>query len=655
MLRTWRDLCRLVLVFRSVAASIMFDWNDQDQVGETIWDELNENEDHLVPYAKDSGEHHLSGFEECSKKQKNDDNKTFVQSAGQSSGTKNSFQDSDMENRLSLNASEDQSGQKLDMDAWPDLPTLNTELTKGALSSLNKSFSSLADGTVQLDCEPELFKNAGEEKENDSFLDCDWASIGDFDDLDRMFRSESIFGHDIVANVGEFLSSSEDVIENTVQSIPMPDIPLRRDEPSDQGGSPFQLVEHSCGKRKVEDKTTDAVEAREEAFCQTTHSNQLMEKDERKQKLLKSRRKAEERSKNRTSQILNNPWPHNISQNQPFLGQNVHPFVISPSQAVLSPTIGQQSKVSGGGVQMENIGPLGQIMYPHYGYPANPFAGIPILQPAQGDRSGKNETSIGHNSLISPNTPSMVPEVVSKPLAMTPQEKMEKLRRRQQVQAMLAIQQQQQQFDHQISSAQHVVPHDSFQRKQIQDDSNNDTATKEYENKLPPSAQNLLLQHDDYQRFSALTDDDSLEKTIYYQLQAALRELDIRVRLCIRDSLFRLATSSMERQNAGDRTSTNKSTKDEHDVSLNEEPSIGKRPARLLDTETYTNPIDRTVAHLLFHRPLESYTRSLNDEMPHSPTLHNPESKPPVYIQGSMSEGEPDSFGELELQHSQSK
>ena len=40
-----------------------------------------------------------------------------------------------------------------------------------------------------------------------------------------------------------------------------------------------------------------------------------------------------------------------------------------------------------------------------------------------------------------------------KPLTMTPQEKIEKLRRRQQMQAMLAIQKQQQEFSHQVPSS----------------------------------------------------------------------------------------------------------------------------------------------------------------------------------------------------------
>jgi len=47
-------------------------------------------------------------------------------------------------------------------------------------------------------------------------------------------------------------------------------------------------------------------------------------------------------------------------------------------------------------------------------------------------------------------------------------------------------------------------------------------------------------------------------------------QLDMRIRLCIRDSLFRLARSAMDRQSASDRSSTNTSNKDDDEVSADE-------------------------------------------------------------------------------------
>jgi len=197
-----------------------------------------------------------------------------------------------------------------------------------------------------------------------------------------------------------------------------------------------------------------------------------------------------------------------------------------------------------------------------------------------------------------------------------------------------------------------MVCQENYQTTNGQEAVKSDIGVEENENKLPASDINLLPLQDSSQIISTLTDDNS-EKTIY-QLHDALRKLDIRVRLCIRDSLFRLARSSMERQNGSDRSSTNKSTRDEHEASVHDETNIGKRHI-LPDAEAYTNPIDRTVAQLLFHRPLESCTRPMNDELPQSPSLHIPVPTLPQNIHGCVSKGEPESFGEMDLQTSESR
>lgn len=48
------------------------------------------------------------------------------------------------------------------------------------------------------------------------------------------------------------------------------------------------------------------------------------------------------------------------------------------------------------------------------------------------------------------------------------------------------------------------------------------------------------------------------------------------------------------------------------------------RNPKWTSVETGTNPIDRTVAHLLFHRPSELLTRAVKEEIPQSPALYNP-------------------------------
>jgi hypothetical protein len=123
-------------------------------------------------------------------------------------------------------------------------------------------YSCSSSDTEQLDGKSEVFGNDQEEKSN-SFLDCDWGNIGDFDDFDRLFRydwklktfysthelnlqslilslldstinfivlssdnfcshSDSIFGNEIVANDSDFLSASSNLMDTAVLSIPIP-------------------------------------------------------------------------------------------------------------------------------------------------------------------------------------------------------------------------------------------------------------------------------------------------------------------------------------------------------------------------------------------------------------------------------------------------
>ncbi|MFS7995998.1 putative LNK family protein [Helianthus anomalus] len=75
--------------------------------------------------------------------------------------------------------------------------------------------------------------------------------------------------------------------------------------------------------------------------------------------------------------------------------------------------------------------------------------------------------------------------------------------------------------------------------------------------------------------------------------------LDLRSKLCIRDSLYRLARSAEQRHIDPILTSSN-------DLGR---PLMAERSNKctgFMDIETDTNPIDRSVAHLLFHRPSES-------------------------------------------------
>lgn len=105
-----------------------------------------------------------------------------------------------------------------------------------------------------------------------------------------------------------------------------------------------------------------------------------------------------------------------------------------------------------------------------------------------------------------------------KPLTMTPQEKIEKLRRRQQLQAMLAIQKQQQQFSHQICSTNHSTTQKCPQENKIQHFEKADLEVEGFST-LPSLDPNSSAEQDDSSMVSAAVDDYSTEDTILYRLQ----------------------------------------------------------------------------------------------------------------------------------------
>ncbi|KAI3966965.1 hypothetical protein MKX01_040606 [Papaver californicum] len=99
---------------------------------------------------------------------------------------------------------------------------------------------------------------------------------------------------------------------------------------------------------------------------------------------------------------------------------------------------------------------------------------------------------------------------------------------------------------------------------------------------------------------SMSTDESSLEVTSLRQLNYVMERLDIRTKLNIRDSLYRLARSAEQRNHF---ENSNISFLDDSDRSDVQTTGDTNKSLVFMDIETDTNPIDRSIAHLLFHRP----------------------------------------------------
>lgn len=93
----------------------------------------------------------------------------------------------------------------------------------------------------------------------------------------------------------------------------------------------------------------------------------------------------------------------------------------------------------------------------------------------------------------------------------------------------------------------------------------------------------------------------SLEATSFRQLQQVVEQLDSRTKQRIRDSLLRLARTAEQRHNS---TNMNGGSRNDRDRVLITEET--KKATGIMEMETDTNPVDRSVAHLLFHRPSDS-------------------------------------------------
>ncbi|KAG6630357.1 hypothetical protein I3843_13G010700 [Carya illinoinensis] len=595
----------------------MFDWNDEE-LANIIWGEGDESGDHIVPYPEASEDY-------PNKKQWNQKTATIKSTELSTAGVK-----------IDLHGRKLESSSELDTNA--DITTSGLE-------------------TAQLDKDVEIFQNSHEDKEQDDLVDYEWANIGSFDDLDRIFSNDDpIFVHASLGNADEQWSSSKVVANSPVKTFP-----ISVDSPSLASGEPrkqFEIkteylqhddqaftfghgkikdpalhdmqnahgisdhVEYAGDKRKPVEKAqidTDMVvktsaAASRPAAANVVNTEELINKASRQTKMLKYQRKSLEKNDGTTLPHLHGTWSSSRNPSPQFESQLSPSMHQSPSSSMLS----QQRLLPGPeSLQYQHVANL-YVAPSAYGNLTSPYPAMPVLAHIQSAEhkhqpllSGCDGSPRGANPQSkSVNTP-------VKPLTMTPQEKIEKLRRRQQMQALLAIRKQQQQFSPQVPSTNNFITQRFLQESQTQHFEEADLEVEDIST-IPALNPTSPIEQDDSNTVSVAVNNYSVEDMVLYRLQDIISKLDMKLRLCIRDSLFRLAQSAMQRHHASDTGSTNKSCRDEHEVVAKEEINSCNRYSRMPDMETETNPIDRTVAHLLFHRPLELPSR--HPDTPESPT-----------------------------------
>ncbi|XP_052147103.1 protein LNK1-like isoform X3 [Oryza glaberrima] len=109
---------------------------------------------------------------------------------------------------------------------------------------------------------------------------------------------------------------------------------------------------------------------------------------------------------------------------------------------------------------------------------------------------------------------------------------------------------------------------------------------------------------------SSISSDNSVEENSFRQLQDAVSQLDVKTKMCIRDGLYRLARSAQNRQVFPNTMNNNGDSHNVKDMQNAETSGKFVDPGSI---ETQTNPIDRSIALLLFHQPSEHVTGAVDE------------------------------------------
>ncbi|KAK9110680.1 hypothetical protein Sjap_018740 [Stephania japonica] len=637
----------------------MSDWS-MYELEDIAWDEIGETDDHIVPHP--SGEKY-SSKDVWSKKPRCEVVSATKKSASFKSVAKDVFQGKKETVFPTLKGEE---AAMLDKGPWSRTPDgifpgfSDTENMKDG-SSLTSNDGNLSDNcfkSTEMDslstgfCEDDaslsnkgttiesslcrfplgdmsptddelkFFGGTHDEKESSDLLYYGWPDIGNFEDVDRMFRScDSTFGIGSSANNDElsWLSSSSHALNDSDDSLRAGfkssyfessalkntskycevDTNLISDDLKPSVSEGKSITNTSSGSQanvvsgEVEFKISPA---------QTFSGNNGHGKLQRKQS--KHPHQSEGKRKDRSSEYAIDRSFRDVGK---MKQSQQLPNSSSVKQVAHSPDSVQQNN----SVQSDSVGYLGTFNpYVNVNYNC-PTLQTPVTQTTSCNKSGDNSST----SLITSKTSfaanhTMPLERPSAHLLGIPpknsEQKVEKFGGQHQVQSNGNI------FPQQSGSVVHgacakQIPFQKQWNQSLDDFTGRNSADGEGIETLAEVDSSIAQESSCMS--SVLSDDFSLEATSFRQLQHVTQKLDIRTKLCIRDSLYRLARNAEQRHNLRNLDSSSRDNSGLHTT------DDSNRSAGFMDFETNTNPIDRSIAHLLFHRSSDPCTRPANDAL----------------------------------------
>ncbi|KAK2665171.1 hypothetical protein Ddye_003745 [Dipteronia dyeriana] len=469
-----------------------------------------------------------------------------------------------------------------------------------------------------------FLNNDREDKESSDLLYYGWPDIGNFEDVDRMFRScDSTFGLGSLSNEDDlcwFSSSnaaeeSEDILKSgsKLSTLPEHQKASRENGAGHSANDPSQKIFVAGDKINLQSMDTDDSALNHLSFLngsdtqsETKDGSIFNEQISLHNEQLKHQNKLEGQRKD---QLAENGGSFPQYDNLKQLADMENPFGDSLPQVFPASGL-QQHKRNIGGDSLSYI--QTDIPYMHLDY-HHPLDRISVCPTPSGTKSENNshlssspkESSYASNqvqSMESSHGPSFEAPSV------TTNEKREKLYHCEDLQVPFT-----RNFKHaNIASPMTFCNSPSIQKQRHQPECEIGDPNGGVSIGVPAELDSLNAQESSC--MSTVLDEVSLEATSFRQLQQVIEKLDIRTKLCIRDSLYRLARSAEQRHNCAN--SNGSSISDDRDSSGALMAVETNKCTEFIDMETDTNPIDRSIAHLLFHRPSDPSIMHANDALP---------------------------------------
>ncbi|RWR93005.1 protein LNK1 [Cinnamomum micranthum f. kanehirae] len=509
----------------------------------------------------------------------------------------------------------------------------------------------------------EFFRNGTDQKENSDLLDYGWPDIGNFEDIDRMFRNcDSTFGQSNASAGNDLswfstLSHANDCSEETPKSgfssegkvftntpehhetdaksmpasnhLPITERDKRKGSGTFTKSSWNQDANDHCpyanwfnGETENKGESASVDQAQEangfdevKISPETPISNESsitgcqasdLENTQRKQS--KSRDQLEGKRKVHSSKYLNGSLQGSCSAHQ-FKDLKL------PSSVPYSSQIFSQRRQLWEANSSRYLRAYVPYGHHEYGHPSHQFSITPAVSSIKSETKNHplSRKVLEHDASNNVPPVEMSTNPPSKLSTVTPEEKVKTLHS-QQVRATMSNEHQHDQF---MSDA--VFTDQAPVQKQLhqfQNEVGGDGELEEAGMEFVATEIDSTIQESSCMS-SVLSNEISLEATSFRRLQDVMEQLDIRTKLCIRDSLYRLARSAEQRHNFCLANTNSRDKRGRSGTPAEEESSKHDQSQCLeyMDPETDTNPIDRSIAHLLFYRPSGPLTRLSNDAL----------------------------------------